>query len=202
MKIKIKLPSNATADQKVTAIEDLIQEYVSKKGTFNSAMFEKDFYDIQAAIQSIPDWQVAFKDNPLFSDDELSEAFINLITEVNPSPTALAAFAKEFQYEFAGLIKEFSSVPMKIGIPPINQELIVWHPGLMASLYAICTYADDSICTFKNLGVGGDFSISTSKVKWLPAKRFEDVKIPSVVSADIRSFSKPSSRVRTFTKKR
>lgn len=199
--MKIKLPSNATADQKVTAIEDVIQDYVTKKGTFNAAMFAKDFHDIQGAIQSIPDWQVALKDNPLFSDDELSEAFLNLITEVNPSTTALAAFAKEFQYEFAGLIKEFSSVPMETGIPPLNQELIVWHPGLMASLYAICTYADGSICTFKNLGIGGDFSVSTANVKWLPAKRFEDVKVPSVVSADIRSFSKSGSRVRTFTKK-
>jgi hypothetical protein len=90
---------------------------------------------------------------------------------------------------------------MDEGIPPINQELIVWNPNLMCSIYAICTYADDMICSFKNLGVGGDFNMSTVNVKWLPAKRFEDVKIPSVVSADIRSFSKQGSGIRHFTKR-
>lgn len=186
-KFNISLPSNYTKSDITQGIELILEQFVEKSGRFDMKHFAEHVKDIQQSLMNIPNWELAVKEEPIFSDDELSERFLGVLKAANVNPVDLVLLAKEFNYEFTGSVKTFSSVEMNQGIPPLNQELIVFHPGLQCCVQAKCTYADDNDCYFDNLGIGEDFSMATINCKWLPAKRFEDVKTPGVATVDIRN---------------
>jgi len=196
--IRLQLPKNPTDDDKVQAIESILDKFIDRRGRFNVNEFAKNFRSIQEAItEYIPDWELAIREIPIYADDELSQKFREIFSKVDPNPIDFADLARNVAFDTTGT-KQFSANPgidWSVEVPPLNEELIVYLDDTGFSVQAMATGATDSMVHFKNLGVGGDFNEFVGKFKWLPAKRFNDVKsTPEVQTTDIRGFSSSESQ--------
>lgn len=204
-KIKFNLPNNPTVDEKTAAIELLLEQFIDKKGNFNTNEFSKNFYEIQKLINdNLPDWQTVLNESPLYADDILSQKFIDVLSKTNPKPADFADLGHSVNVKDDADegVKQFSSVPMNTNVPPLNEELIIYHPGYLCCVQGIVDGISETFAHVKNLSIGGDFIVPVSNIKWLPADRFNPVKTTentTVTVKTVKGFSKPKAKSRLAT---
>jgi len=199
--IKLALPPKPTTEEKVAAIELILEQFLDKAGKFDVTSFSKAFYDIQKLVQDkIPDWQTSLADCPLFADDDLTEKFINTLKLTNPKPTDFAALGHQISFDQKeDGIKQFSSVEMRHSVPPVGEEIIIFHPGYQCCVQGVVNEITPVSIHVKNLSIGGDFVVPLIDgfIKWLPADRYNDVKVNGAevtkVAKVIKGFSKPKT---------
>jgi len=206
-KIVLKMPSNPTKDDKAYAIECILDQFINKKGNFDIQGFAKNFTSVQEAINKfIPDWQLVINEIPLYADDYLTGKFKDILSKVDPDPVDFVDLARNLVFDTTGSVKQFSNdgLDWNTDIPPVNDELIVYNPLTGLYLQASAKRINDYTVEFKNLSIGGDFRVPIDLLKWLPAKRFNDVKTADVTSVDLREFSRKdnlSALIKTYIKR-
>lgn len=192
--IRLVLPVKPTVEEKVASIELILEQFLDKTGKFNTTDFTKAFYEIQKAIQDkIPDWQASVSECPLFADDTLTENFINVMTAANPKPTDFSALGDSISFQqTSNDVKQFSSVEMRHNIPPVGEEIIVFHPGYQCCVQGIVDEITPCSIHIKNLSVGNNFSLPLDEnfIKWLPADRYNSVKTTETTVKVVKGFSK------------
>lgn len=198
-KLKLELPSNPTTDEKTAAIELILEQFIDKKGNFNTMEFSKNFYDIQKLINdNLPDWQTILNESPLYADDILSQKFIDILSKTNPKPADFADLGHAVSAKDGDEgVKQFSSVPMNTGVPPLNEEVIIYHPGYLCCIQGIVDNISENFAHVKNMSLGGDFLLPIESIKWLPADRFNPVKTTentTVTVKTVKGFSKPKAK--------
>lgn len=194
-KIKVNLPSNPTVDEKSAAIELILDEFIDKRGRFDITAFSRSFRDVQRLVNdNIPDWQSVVVESPIYADDVLSGKFVDILSSNNPKSTDFVELAHQMnEKEEEEGVKQFSSVQMHTTVPPLNEEIIVYHPGFMCCVQGMVDEVSDYFIHVDNLSIGGDFSVPIKDIKWLPADRFNPVKTTDNITVHVDSVKKFSN---------
>lgn len=197
--IRLVLPKNPTVDEKVEAIESILDQFIDKRGRFNVQEFAKKFRSVQEAINKyIPDWENVLNEIPLYADDFLSQKFRAIFNKSDPDPLDFTDLARNVAFDTSGT-KQFSANPdldWCESAPPINEEVILYINDTGLAHQAKATVVLGDIVHFKNLGIGGDFNLKLGDFKWLKADRFNPVEsTPEVQKVmGIRGFSSSESQ--------